>query len=92
MNKRKKSRFGQFVILCIFLYCVYIIVDQQKVMNVKGTEIQGIQAKINEETRINTDLKKQKEMINSDEYTEKVAREKLGMVKHGEKIFMDVEK
>ena len=39
---------------------------------------------------VNKELNKQKEMINSDEYIEKVAREKLGMVKKGERVFVDV--
>jgi cell division protein FtsB len=51
-----------------------------------------LQAKIKEEEKNMEELKKQKDIINSDEYIEKIAREKLGMVKKGEKIFVDVNK
>ena len=37
-------------------------------------------------------MQKQKEEISSEESIEKLAREKLGMVKDGEKIFIDINK
>jgi cell division protein FtsB len=30
--------------------------------------------------------------VNSDEYNEKIARDKLGMVKSGDKVFVDIGK
>ena len=67
-------------------------IDQQKVINSKEMELKNIQEKIKAEEKLNAELKKQKEMINSDEYIEKVAREKLGMVKKNEKVFIDMNK
>lgn len=52
--------------------------------------MKNIQAKVEEEIVINEELKRQKEILDTDEYIEKVAREKLGMVKPGEKIFIDI--
>lgn len=92
MNKRKTSKLGLFIIIGFFLYFAYVFVDQQKVLYAKDVEMQNIQTKIKEEIKLNEDLKKQKEMLGSDEYIEKVAREKLGMVKPGEKIFVDINK
>ncbi|MGI6668326.1 MAG: septum formation initiator family protein [Acetivibrionales bacterium] len=42
--------------------------------------------------RLNEELKREQEMIQSDEYKEKVAREKLGMVKKNERVFVDIGK
>ena len=92
MNKRKKSRVGLFVIIGLFVYFAYTMIDQQQVMYMKNNEIKSIEAKIQEEMKLNNELKKQKEVINTDEYAEKAAREKLGMVKHGEKVFVDIDK
>jgi len=90
MNRRKKSKFGLFVVIAFLLYFAYTAVGQQKLLYEKGLEVEKIQEKVKQETLVNKELNKQKEMINSDEYIEKVAREKLGMVKKGERVFVDV--
>lgn len=92
MSKRKKSGFGVFVLLAIFLYLSYEAVGQQKLLYAKNLEKSKIESKIKEETKVNEELKKEKEMINNDEYIEKVAREKLGMVKKDERVFVDIGK
>ncbi|MDE6182254.1 MAG: septum formation initiator family protein, partial [Eubacteriales bacterium] len=48
--------------------------------------------KIKEEKKINDELRKQSEYKNSEEYIEKLARDKLGMVKSNEIIFYDTNK
>jgi cell division protein FtsB len=92
MNKRKKPGFGIYILLIIFLYLSYIAVDQQKLLNAKNLELEKIENKIREEQRLNEELKREQEMIQSDEYKEKVARDKLGMVKKNERVFVDIGK
>jgi cell division protein FtsL len=89
MSKRKKSRFGLLILLIIGLYFAYEMVGQQKLLYSKSLEMQKMQSKVNEETKVNEDLEKEQKTMNSDEYIEKVAREKLGMVKKGERVFVD---
>ena len=89
MSKRKKSRFGLFILLMFFLYFAWEMAGQQKLLYSKSLEVQKIQSKVNEEEKVNADLKKEQQTLNSDEYVEKVAREKLGMVKEGERVFID---
>jgi len=90
MGKRKKSSFGVFVLMAIFLYLSYVAVGQQKLLNAKNLEMCKIENKIEEETKTNEELKKEKEMIDSDEYKEKVARDRLGMIKENERVFVDI--
>lgn len=92
MSKRKKSRFGLFILLVFFLYFAWQMAGQQKLLYSKGLEMKKIESKVSEEEKLNTELKKEKENMNSDEYIEKVAREKLGMVKEGERVFVDTGK
>ncbi len=92
MSKRKNSTFGIFVLLTIFLYLSYVAVGQQKLLNAKDFELSKIENKIKDEMKDNEELIKEKEIINSDEYKEKVAREKLGMVKRDERVFVDIGK
>ncbi len=91
MSKRKKSRLGLFIILAVIIYLSCIMIDQQRIIYAKQEERREIERKIEEQNRINKSLKRQKEDINSDEFIERVAREKLGLIKPGEKVFINVD-
>lgn len=90
MNKRKSSRFWTFIIVGLFVYFAYTMFEQEKVFYNKNREMNDIETKLNEEEKLENDLKSEMEILNSDEYNENVAREELGMVKRGEKIFIDI--
>lgn len=60
-------------------------------MNQLENQIEEIEAQITKAEAENDKLKKQLENSNSYEYIEEVAREKLGLVKPGEKMFIPVE-
>lgn len=92
MKKGKRSTIGVFILLAIFLYLSYIAVSQQKLLNAKGLELVRMEDKIEYETKLNEELTKENEMIQSDEYIEKIAREKLGMVKRNERVYVDIGK
>lgn len=90
MKKGKKSTIGVIILLAIFIYLSYIAVKQQKLLYAKNLELDRIEDKIDEETKLNEELTKECEMIQSDEYIEKIAREKLGMVKKNERVYVDI--
>ncbi|MCX7711965.1 MAG: septum formation initiator family protein [Clostridia bacterium] len=92
MNKRRNSGLRFIVVLGLLVYFAYIVFDQQKVMQIKKEELKSVDEKIKQEMKLNEELKKQKEAVNTDEYTEKIAREKLGMVRQGEKVFVDIDR
>jgi cell division protein FtsL len=92
MNKRKRSKMMIFLSAAVALYFVYMMADQQAIINRYNQDFARLEQKIEEEEQRNSHLKREKEMLNSDEYIEKVAREKLGMVKEGERLFVDINK
>lgn len=92
MNKRGKPGIWALILAVFFLYFCYVLIDQQKVILARESEIARMKEKIGEEQAINEELTKQREIINSDEYVEKIAREKLGMVKKEERVFIDISK
>jgi cell division protein FtsL len=92
MKKNGKPTIGLFILLAIFLYFSYIAVSQQKLINAKSIELSKLEEKIKEEEEQNEELKKEKEIIQTDEYIEKIAREKLGMVKKNERVYVDIGK
>lgn len=86
----KKIFLGVEIVLCI--YMVYTIVfHQQNLMNNKRQQMKNIQQKIECERKIADELNKEKERIDTDDYIEKVAREKLGMIKRDEIVFYNVD-
>lgn len=91
-NKRKKSKLGFIVLLAIFAYFAYIAVGQQEILHLRAQELQKIEDKIDEEAKLNEELKKEQDQLSSDEFIEKAAREKLGMIKKGERVYVDIGK
>ena len=92
MSKRKKSKLGLVLLMVIFIYFAYTAVGQQKILYMKDIELKKVQSKIDDETKENEKLKEEQEELNSDEFVEKTAREKLGMVKKGERVYFDIGK
>lgn len=92
MKKMKKPILLMVIVFGIMIYFSYIIIGQQSLLHTKQLELTGVQQKIKDETKENEELKKQSEAIKSDEYAEKVAREKLNMVRKDERVFVDVNK
>ncbi len=91
MNKRKRLWIGAATIVVSFsLYFAYTYFKQSDTLAMKSKETKRIEAQIEEEKKTNKRLTEQSKNVNSDEYNEKVAREKLGMVKQGERIFVDI--
>ncbi len=93
-NKRKIKRFKMrhVLFLLVLIYGVSTFMNQEAMMReldekraIKDTEIEQLKSEI-----IDSELKL--EYVHSYEYLEKLARERLGMVKPNEKIFIDKNK
>ena len=91
-NRKKDKLYKKILILAFIIYFVYTLIMQQKTLNSYAKE----QAKYNEDIEVAEDeqnkLQEMKSNINSDEYIEQIAREKLGMYYPNERVYIDVEK
>lgn len=92
MSKKKKSKIWIVAFLLLVLGLSPVLINQQKMIYAKSKEMKQIQTKIKAENKVKEDLLRQMKILNTDEYAEKIAREKFGMIKPGEKIFIDVNK
>ena len=92
MNKRKKSKMGFLIAIVVVILFSRVMIEQQEKLRAKDLEMKEIQNKIDDMNKKNEELISQKELLNTDEYAEMIAREKLGMVKPGERVFVDVSK
>jgi cell division protein DivIC len=90
MNKRKGFPLIRIIIFIAFIYFGWTFIGQQRILDEKNMQNSTLKNKIKEQQNTNSELKKKKSIMNTDEYIEKVAREKLGMVKDGEKKYIDI--
>ncbi len=91
-NKRKISKVLVIIFAFYIIYFAYTFIQQQGLIYSKNTRIREIEGEIKKEQALQLELDEQKAILESDEYIEEVARERLGMVKQGEKIFIDANK
>lgn len=87
-KKDKKIIAAVFVLAVLFMLGKGIAEQPQIIRN--EDEIAELQAQIEYETKRMEEVDALKEKVNTDEYIEKVAREKLGLVKNDEIIFVDI--
>ena len=89
-NRKKGKLYKKILILAFIIYFVYTLIMQQKTLNSYAKE----QAKYNEDIEVAEDeqnkLQEMKSNINSDEYIEQIAREKLGMYYPNERVYIDI--
>ena len=89
----KRSRTTELsitVVLCCLVAVLTVkgISLQQKV-NANASRLSGLDSQIEEEKQRTDDITALKEYMQTDEYIEKTAREKLGMVKDNEILFKE---
>lgn len=91
--RKKKKRMRMIPVLLILLLGVYLVhayVDQTKriaALRKEKAELAGAQVELENEIR---SLEYDYENRDSFEFIEKVAREKLGMVKSNEEVYVDI--
>mgnify|MGYP003372296977 CR=1 FL=1 len=86
---RKKKLYKKLLILSVILYASFTIINQQKVINQYSKDSEDLSTQIEEEKFTNQKLLAEKDNVNSKEYIEQTAREKLDMYYPNEKIYID---
>ena len=84
-----KKPFKKIFIIILVIYVMYTFINQQKVLNSYKTTQQYYTQQIEEKLAYKETLNNKKNNINSEEYIEEVAREKLDMYLPNEKVYMD---
>ncbi len=86
---RKKRKASKILWAVVFLYVGYIFVQQQIRLHDLRVEEKQVSADIEQAQLENQDLTHTMEIMGTNEYIEKVARQKLGFVKPDEQVFID---
>lgn len=82
----------KILFIVIACYVVSIFVSQQQILNTYKQEIKKCEEQIAEAKETKESLVQMKENVNSPEYIEQIAREKLGMYLPNEKVYIDIGK
>ena len=89
--KSIKKMLKRLVIICIVIYTVVTFCNQQKILNTYAANKEEIEKKLSQAEEYSEQLKKIKENVNSKEYIEEVAREKLDMYLPNERVYINQE-
>jgi len=89
---RTKKIYKKLLFLAILIYVLYIFIGQQKTLNsYKNSEEYNV-SKIQEQEEYKENLMSMKENVDSTEYIEEMAREKLDMYLPNERVYVDMGK
>ena len=90
--KKSKKIYKRLLLIVAILYVAITLVNQQKVLNTYKQNQQELSKEIKQEEEYKQELAQTKENVNSLDYIEQVAREKLGMYLPNERLYIDISK
>ena len=87
---KKSKKIGKIiVILILVIYAILTFINQQKTLNQYSKNYDDFTSQIEKQKEYNEQLSKKKQEIQSDNFIEDMAREKLDMYLPNEKVYMD---
>lgn len=89
---RKMKIYKKLLFIFILLYVFYVFIGQQKTLNSYKNNKEYYISKIEEQEEYKENLMSMKENVDSTEYIEEMAREKLDMYLPNERVYVDMGK
>ena len=86
---KKKKMYKKLLIILVLGYLIFTLINQQKVLNQYTENSKQLASKIQEQEAYKEELSNEKENVNSKEFIEQMAREKLEMYYPNEKVYID---
>lgn len=86
---KKKKVYKKILIILVLVYAMFTLINQQKVLNQYNKNSKELAVKIDEKKAYNNELIAEKENVNSKEFIEQMARERLEMYYPNEKVYVD---
>lgn len=92
MKVQKINKIINLILLTVVIYSCFTFISQQTKLNSYNKDIAYYSTQIDELNEKKKELLSIQENVNSEEYIEKVAREKLDMYYPNETVFIDMNK
>ena len=89
---RNKKILKVIIILIVLSYFIYVLINQQTTLNSYQTEQDYVSSQIQDQQEYKNELADMEANINSDEYIEQIARDKLDMYLPNERVYVDANK
>lgn len=89
---RNKKILKVIIILIVLSYFIYVLIKQQTTLNSYKTEQDYVSSQIQDQQEYKNELADMEANINSDEYIEQIARDKLDMYLPNERVYVDANK
>ena len=89
--KSKSNLLKKIIFIVVLIYAITTIIKQQKILNGYSVQEKNLKIEISEAKERQEQLNNEKENVNSLEYIETLAREKLGMYLPNERVYVDSE-
>lgn len=86
---KRKKLYKRLLIILVLVYAIFTLANQQKVLNQYRENSKELASKIEEQQTYNNELVAEKENVDSKEFIEQMAREKLDMYYPNEKVYVD---
>ena len=87
--KKNKKILRNLLIIAIIIYIAFVFINQQKPLNQYSKNTEELNQQIASEKATNEELNQQKDNVNSLDFIEEMAREKLDMYYPNERVYMD---
>ena len=87
--KKNKKILRNLLIIAIIIYIAFDFINQQKTLNQYSKNTEELNQQIASEKATNEDLNQEKDNVNSLDFIEEMAREKLDMYHPNERVYMD---
>ena len=89
--KSKTTLLKKLVFIAILIYAIITFINQQKILNTYSEREKSLNTQIIEASEYQNKLNEEKSNVNSPEYIEAIAREKLDMYLPIERVYVDQE-
>lgn len=85
-----KKFYINILIVILLIYAVFVVISQQTKLNAYAESQAYYSGKILEAKKYQEELNEKKNNVNSEEYIEEMAREKLDMFLPNERVYVDI--
>ena len=92
MNILKFNKLMNYILITVIIYTFFTFINQQSKLNSYSKDISYYNTQIEELKEKKDELLMAQENVNSEEYIEKIAREKLDMYLPNETVYIDANK
>ena len=90
--KSKKKIIRNIILILALVYVVFTLINQQQTLNKYAQNSEDLSQQIEEQKNYKEELAQKQADINSKEFIEETAREKLDMYLPNEKVYIDKNK